>query len=292
MNRMQSFLQNPALVKWLGVTMFIVGLFFSALLMISDPDGAPRRTWARYVGWLNRKLRQLFIWTPGEHIALGQLVTLFAIPAIHLLIDLPYWYIFFFLAIVGPAGWLELMRRRRIQAIEEQLDGFILALANALKSTPSISDAFISVEKLLPNPTQQEVSLAIKEMRLGSTLDQALLAMAGRIGSRQVDSALAAILIGRQVGGNLPKNLETTASSLREMQRLEGVVRTKTAEGKAQLWVLAIFPFVIVYAFNKVQVGYFDPLTKSLVGFIVLAIAMILWLASILTARKILNVDI
>ena len=43
---------------------------------------------------------------------------------------------------------------------------------------------------------------------------------------------------GRQVGGNLPKVLETTAHTLREMKRLEGVIRTKTADGRMQLWVI------------------------------------------------------
>ena len=128
-------------------------------------------------------------------------------------------------------------------------------------------------------------------MRVGSTLDQAVLFMAGRIGSRRVDSALSA-LIGRQIGGNLPKILDTTAGSLREMARLEGVVRTKTAEGKAQLWVLAVFPIVLMLAFNAVKDGYFDPLTQSVTGYVVVTMALVFWVASLVVARRILDVDI
>ena len=92
--------------------------------------------------------------------------------------------------------------------------------------------------------------------------------------------------------GNLPKILETTAASLREMARLEGVVRTKTAEGKAQLYVLAGSPLVITWAFNRAQPGYFDPMTASFLGYIIIGIAMAFWLASVLIARKVLQVDI
>ena len=292
MHKLELLLSDPKMVKWLGVTMVMLGTFFAAGLMISDPEGTPRRLHARYVLFLEKKLRQQFIWTSGAQIAMGQMIALFLILSLHFLFVVPYWYLLIVVSIFGPAGYIELMRRRRIAKIEEQLDGFILSVANALKSTPSIGDAFMSVQKLLPVPIRDEVELAVKEMRLGSTLDQALLMMAGRIGSRQVDSALAAVLIGRQVGGNLPKILETTAASLREMQRLEGVVRTKTAEGKVQLWVLAIFPVAIVYALHKIAPGYFDPLTKNLKGYICGAIAIVLWLTSILWARKILNVDI
>jgi tight adherence protein B len=184
------------------------------------------------------------------------------------------------------------MRQKRIEQIEQQLDGFVLTLANALKATPSIGDAFASVQVLVQPPLRQEVELAVKEMRLGSTLDQALLHMASRVGSRQLDSALSAVLIGRQVGGNVPRILETTASTLREMNRLEGVVRTKTAEGKAQMWVLGAFPFLIIVALDAVSEGYFQPLGESVTGYAVAVGAALCWVGSLVTASKVLAVDV
>jgi tight adherence protein B len=145
---------------------------------------------------------------------------------------------------------------------------------------------------MTPNPLRQELELAVKQMRLGSTVEQAVLHMSGRVGSKQLDTALSAILIGRQVGGNLPTILETTAEVMREMARLEGVVRTKTADGKAQIWVLALFPFLLMLGFNAVNRGYFDPLTASATGYLVTILAFGLWGGSIVFARRILAVDI
>jgi len=115
--------------------------------------------------------------------------------------------------------------------------------------------------------------------------------MASRIGSRGVDSALSAILIGRQVGGNLPKVLESTAASIREMQRLEGVLRTKTAEGKAQLWVIGALPAGLIFVLNFFNPGYFDPLKESVTGYLIAGIAGGMWMAALFLARKILAVD-
>jgi tight adherence protein B len=278
--------------KVAGLGLFFLGLFIATLLVISDAEGLPRRLWARYVVFLERKLRLLFIWTPGAHIAMGQAAGIAALMGLGVMFSLPYWYVLAVLVGILPTMYIERQRQKRVEEIEQQLDGFLLALANALKATPSLGDAFTSVQRLIAPPLQQEVELAVKEMRVGSTLDQAMLFMAGRIGSRQVDSALSALLIGRQVGGNLPKILDTTASSLREMARLEGVVRTKTAEGKAQLWVLAVFPVVLMLAFNSVKEGYFDPLTESVTGYVLIVLALIFWIASLITARRILDVDI
>src|SRR5262249_17497802 len=122
--------------------------------------------------------------------------------------------------------------------------------------------------------------------------DQALLSMTGRIGSRRLDTAVSAILVGRKVGGNVPEILETTAASMRELSRLEGMVRTKTAEGKAQIWVLALFPFALLVGFDKASPGYFDPLTETTIGYVCMGIGFFLWGASVVSARKILRVDI
>lgn len=291
MNLEQNLARLLAL-KLAGFSLLVIGLVASVTLLISDAEGLPRRLWARYVVYLERKLRLMFVWTPGDQIATAQAVGIALCAALGVLIGLPYWYALAFLVAVGPPVVIEHQRRQRVEAIEKQLDGFLMALANALKATPSLGDAFSSVQRLIPPPLQQEIELAVKEMRVGSTLDQAVLFMAGRIGSRQVDSALSALLIGRQVGGNLPKILDTTAASLREMSRLEGVVRTKTAEGKAQIWVLAVFPLVLMVAFNAVKDGYFDPLTQSVTGYVIIALGLGFWISSLVVARKIVDVDI
>jgi tight adherence protein B len=205
---------------------------------------------------------------------------------------LDLWWVLVVLVAIGPPVYIERMRKKRVDLIEGQLDTFLTALANALKAVPSIGNAFVSIQPLLPPPIQTEVELACKEMRVGSTLDQALLNMGGRVGSRQLDSALSSILIGRQVGGDMPRILETTAQTMREMARLEGVVQTKTAEGKAQLWVLAVVPFALTAMLNWMQPGFFEPLQSSFVGWVICAIAGICWLASLLLARRVLTVDV
>jgi tight adherence protein B len=291
-NYLTQGVERIQVFKWAGIGLVLLGLFIGLWAAVSDEQGPMRRYWQSYVVFLERKLRLLFIWTPGHVIATGQLAAMALVLLLAALVGLPHWYAFIVFIAFVPAVYIERLRRERVEAIENQLDGFMMALANALKATPSLGDAFISVQRLIPPPLQQEVELAVKEMRVGSTLEQALLLMAGRIGSRQVDSALSAVLIGRQIGGNLPKILDTTASTMREMARLEGVVRTKTAEGKMQLWVLACFPLVLMLAFSMVKPDYFDPLTSSFTGYIVITAGLAFWIASLVTARKILNVDL
>ena len=283
-----------ALMKFGGVGLVFLGIFLTVNSAVGDKDGLPHKYFARYTSSLERKLRLMFIFTPGRLIATVQICVIAGMFAVEFLLPdgLPYFVFWPLAAAVGPYVWIESQRVKRREAIELQLDGFMLALANSLKSIPSISAAFNSIVPILQPPIQQEVELATKEMKVGSSLDQALLHMAARINSRQVDSALSSILIGRQVGGNLAKVLETTAASIREMQRLDGVVRTKTAEGKMQLWVVGGLPMGIIIIMSLMVPGYFDPMQANLFGYMLSGIGAACWMAALVLARKILAVDI
>jgi tight adherence protein B len=280
------------LMKVVALAALLGGSFVAAFCIARDRSSLPYRYWSLYEAYLERRLRNMFMTTRGRYIATLQLVAMAATVAAALMLQLSSLYLLLPLCAGVPALYLEQLRRQRVRAIEAKIDGFILTLANALKATPSIGNALAYTQPLLAPPLDVEVALALKEMRLGNTVDQALLSMAGRIRSIQLDAALSGLLIGRQVGGDLPKILEKTAETLREMMRLQGVVRSKTAEGKAQLAVLAVFPLLILLMFDTVSRGYFDPLMGSMFGWVVIALSIGLWISSLLMARKVLAVDI
>jgi tight adherence protein B len=281
----------PILFKYVGTGLLVAGVTYLVVSTLYG-DTMFTRYYRRYLAYLDRNLRLLFLPSEPEKLVIGQLVGTVVIVVATVLLDVPLGYLFLLLAAFGPTLYLARKRAEHIKKLEDQVDSFILSLANSLKTVPSASAALSAVLPILPTPTKLEIDRVLKEMRVGSTLEQAILNMASRLRSPAMDSALSALLIGLQVGGNLSAVLENTAATIREMNRLDGVVKTKTSEGKAQLWVLALFPFFICFAFNSVQEGFFDPLQTTFVGYIVTTVAVMFWMAALLTARKILKVDI
>lgn len=192
----------------------------------------------------------------------------------------------------GPYLDLEQKRRQRIGRIDESVASFGMALANSLRSSGNIGRALDRTRGVVPEALADELTVVQQELQLGVSIDDALRSLGSRVGSVTFDLMLSGILIGRQIGGNLPDILETNSASIREMSRIQGVIRSKTAESKGQLWVLGLAPPFIFVAFDTLQPGYFDPLRSTAAGPIVLAIAGALWLGSIVAAKKILMVDV
>jgi tight adherence protein B len=275
-----------------GIVLTVLGIVAATLLTVSDPNSWVRRRWNDYLAELDREVRFQFLKTTGRKIAIGQLAVIGAIPVLALLADDLSLLLLVPLVAVAPLAWLRVKHQERTRLLEEQLDSWLMMLANALKASPSLGEAIQSSAKLVRPPISEELDLVIKEMKLGTPLDQAVLNMSTRIKSRVISSSLATILVGRQTGGDLPAILEQSAATLREMQRLEGVVRTKTAEGKMQAIVLGAIPFVLLFALHQVDNNWLRPLFETVIGYIVLTAATILWAAAIFLARKILSVDI
>lgn len=284
---------EPALLCKVGATLTLGLAFFLVVASaILGTDTAPRRLWDDYAELLDRRLRTLSYTVSGTQLALGQLALLALLALVHLLLDVPYWYVLALLILFAPIAQLEQKRRQRVAELERQLDAFMLALASALKSIPSVSLAFQSLAETAAPPMREELELCNREMRVGSTLDEVLAHLCARVGSPRLDSALSAVVLGRRIGGNLPRILESTAGSIREMFRLEGVLRTKTSEAKMQLYVIGAAPVFLTITLSLMSPGYFDPLQASSTGYVVGMAALSCWLLAIYLARKVLSVSL
>ena len=191
----------------------------------------------------------------------------------------------------GPFLDLEMKRRQRISRIEDSVASFGMALANSLRSSGNIGRALDRTRSVVPEALADELTVVQQELQLGVSIDESLRSLGNRVGSVTLDLMLSGILIGRQIGGNLAEILETNSESIREMARIQGVIRSKTAESKGQLWVLGLAPAVIFIAFDTLQPGYFEPLRTG-PGPLVLGIACLLWLAAMVAAKRILMVDV
>ncbi len=261
--------------------------------LVMHPDSAPNRSLRKYTISLNARLYALQRAPHGLTIALGQAAALAITALVAAAIGPNPWFLLaLVITLSGPQVFIMRALRKRRIAIEQQLNSFGMALANALRASPNLGKALERAEAVATGALAEELGIVLRELRLGATVDQSLLNLAGRVGSVSLDAIVSALLIGRQVGGHISQILETTASTLREMERLDALIRTKTSEAKGQLSVMALAPPFVFVAFDHLQPGYFNPLTESPAGLLVLGFAVMAWFASVILARRILALEI
>jgi tight adherence protein B len=153
-----------------------------------------------------------------------------------------------------PKMTLEILKQRRGKKIDQQLmDGLIL-LSNSLKSGMDIVQGFRLVSQDLLPPISEEFGLVLKNYQLGTPFEKALEDMTKRVESRLLNYMIKAIILQRQVGGNLTQIFSRIVENIREEGKLQEKTKALTAQQKIQSVVVGIMPWIlasIMFLFQK-----------------------------------------
>jgi tight adherence protein B len=87
-----------------------------------------------------------------------------------------------------------------------------------------------------------------------------------RMPSPDLRVLVTAIVVQRETGGNLVEVLDRTVHVIRERQRIQGEIRTQTAQGRMTGWILTLLPVVVMAMINVMDPGYSKPLLKDPFG--------------------------
>lgn len=253
-------------LKYGGIGLFWLGIAAFVFASSVSKNGLLRRFGSRYVSSLDIDLRAMFMPQRGEELAWFQVT---AVMASLMAFGLLRQQVFLGVAAMitfGPRVFVTVMVRKRRARLDEQAHGFALALANTLKTTASVGDALRLTLDVTSKPMKDEIQTALSEVRVGSTLEEALLAAAARAGAPALDVVVSALLIGQKTGGDLPSILEGTAGSLRELKRLEELTDRVTRSAKQSLAVAACITAGLAIMLPRVMPGFFDPLATTMKG--------------------------
>jgi tight adherence protein B len=193
---------------------------------------------------------------------------------------------------VAPYFFLQFQLGRRAEKLREQLPDVLTILASSLRAGHSFLQALDTVSKEIPEPAAGEFVRVVAEVRLGRPVEDALGALADRVGSEDFKWAVLAVNIQREVGGNLAEILDNVADTLRERATLRRQVRVLTTEGRLSAWVLGVMPFIIALYMYAVNKDYISLLVTTTVGWIMLIGALGLLTLGVLWMRKIVKIDV
>jgi tight adherence protein B len=205
------------------------------------------------------------------------------------------WVFALILGAVGagaPRMVLAVSGNRRRNQLEAQLADVVNILASSLRAGHSFIQALDMVSKEIGDPGGPEFQRVVAEIRLGRPIEEAMNAMAERVGSDDFKWAVLAMNVQREVGGNLAEILDTVAKTVREREVLRRQVKVLSAEGRLSMWILSGMPFLVGLYVWKVNPGYMGLLFSTRVGLVFLVTGVALMAVGIFWARKVVDIDV
>ena len=191
-----------------------------------------------------------------------------------------------------PYAWLVRARKKRQKAMGEQLPDVLSILASSLRAGHSFLQALDQVAGEIKDPSAGEFHRVVAEIRLGRSIDDAMVEMADRVGSEDMRWAVMAVNIQRQVGGNLAEVLDIVANTVRERAYVQRQVRVLSAEGRLSIAILSALPFGIFIYLALMNPEYVNPLFTTMLGRILLLVGGALMATGIFVMTRIVRIDV
>lgn len=194
-----------------------------------------------------------------------------------------------------PVGiWLAILVaiRKRKNAFSEQLGDCLITISNALRAGYSFQQAMEVIAAEMESPISQEFTKLTTDLKMGVSLENALNEMDKRVNSTDFSLVVTAVLIQREVGGNLAQILDTISDTISERIRMKREINALTSQGKFSALVLLALPFAIGLFMFGINPSQMKLLFEESAGQIAVGAAIIMDIVGYVLIQRIVNIEI
>ncbi len=189
------------------------------------------------------------------------------------------WWMALLFAICGafmPVWLVNILDRRRRTIFVHQLVDGLMIMNSCLKGGLTLVQAFEVLAEEMTPPLSQEISLLNREVKVGVTLEEALLRLNARMPSEEMTLVSSAIIVARETGGDLTKVFSRLIDTIRDRLKLKDLVSTLTLQARLQAIIISLLGPAFFFIVRKIQPDHFTVMWRDDVGRFILLIAAVL----------------
>jgi tight adherence protein B len=193
----------------------------------------------------------------------------------------------------GPRWKARFLLKQRFQAIEDLFPQSLGMAIQALKIGQTIPQVLIYLSQESPSPLAEEWERVCAEIKLGSSPEDALTQMEGRLkGLEVVKRFVEAYRISRQTGANLTRLLEVLLEGMEEKSRIMRRMKAMTAQARLSGLLMGSLPFFLGLVFFIMDPTMMTPLFTEKLGWGILMTAVLLEATGFLWIRQLLRLEV
>ena len=166
-----------------------------------------------------------------------------------------------------------------------------MIISNALKAGYSFLQALAMAAEETPDPFSKEFKKMLKEMTLGITEEEALRSLLLRMESEDLKLVMNAILIQKDIGGNLSEILDNIGETIRERQKIKGELKTLTAQGRLSGIIVVMIPIFLGGTIYLLSKEYMILLFTTPMGIAMVSFSAFSQLIGIFMIKKIVDIE-
>ncbi|HYH09657.1 MAG TPA: type II secretion system F family protein [Thermoanaerobaculia bacterium] len=196
------------------------------------------------------------------------------------------------LGLFGIHYFGEFLKHRETERFDDQMVDIAFAFRNSLKAGMSLQQTMQMIAADFQPPASEQFRMATREIQVGASIEEALQHLVERVPNRDLKMMVGSIEILRQTGGNMVETFEGVAETLKNRKRVEGKIKTLTAQGRYQTIMLCAMPFVMLLILYFMNRSYVEILFSTFLGWCVLSLVVMLVATGWVVIRKITTIEV
>ncbi len=198
-------------------------------------------------------------------------------------------------AIIGimlPKWYLVRKQKKRLILFNDGLADMITTIVGSLRAGFSFPQSLKTVVEEAHSPIKEEMETVIRELQYGSSIEESLNDLKERMPSEDLDLMIQAILIQRQVGGNLATVLDKIVETIRDRTRIQRQIMTLTAQGRLSGIVIGLLPIILALVLFIIEPDYIGTLFSHPIGLLLVGASVFSSLVGFVFIRKITLIEV
>lgn len=196
------------------------------------------------------------------------------------------------IAVILPPILLDRAIIARQHKFQDQLLDVLVLIKGAVQSGYSLMQALDLAVNEVPPPASEEFGRLLHEVRLGISMEDALLNLSERMESDDLQIVITAVIINTQVGGNLSTVLESTIDTIRDRLQLFAEIRSLTSYSRYVGNFLSLLPFIAGLIIFVISPSYFENLGTSIITQGIFVAALVLVIIGNIWIRQIIQIKV
>lgn len=193
--------------------------------------------------------------------------------------------------VIGASFWLKLKISRRQKRFNDQLSDASGMIGNAMRSGFSFLQAVGMVSEEMDSPIAEEFGRIVRETSLGASIEESFANLRQRVHSYDLDLFVTAVLIQREMGGNLASMMDTISQNIRDRIMAVREMDALTAQGRLSGLVVGLLPLGVMAFIGVTNPSYYQGLFVSQYGYWCVGYAVISYIIGMMLIKKITDVN-
>lgn len=195
-------------------------------------------------------------------------------------------------AVFLPTVYLNFLINQRFLDFSKQFPDALNLMASSLRAGHPLFAAIDMVTEEMPKPISKVFETTKRDISLGIDTKDAFYSMTKNMPkSLDLKFFITAVLIQKEVGGNLAELLDSLSETIRERFKLMGQLRVQTAQTRMSGMVIGVVPVMVLLVIFFMNPDYIKPLFDTKDGQLALSVAICLTIVGFIAIKKISDIE-